>query len=85
MIAGIFLEFFVTEMRGDISKPFSVAKDDNGHEGYEEHDAYMYPKCVGIVAEWDIGAHGENIRVDGHGKHDGRENRQNFHGEVKLV
>ncbi len=45
----------------------------------------MYPECVGTVSEGDARTHGENIRVDGHRKHDGGKDCEHFHGEIEFV
>ncbi len=45
----------------------------------------MNPEGVRVVTEGDARAHGEDIGIDGHGKHDRREDSQNLHGEIELV
>ncbi|KKT87526.1 MAG: hypothetical protein UW87_C0031G0003 [Candidatus Moranbacteria bacterium GW2011_GWC2_45_10] len=45
----------------------------------------MDPEAVGVVAERDRGAHGQDVRIDGHRKHNGREDREDLHRHVQFV
>lgn len=45
----------------------------------------MNPKRMVALSEGDVGAHSENIGIDGHREHHGGEDGEHLHGEIELV
>lgn len=45
----------------------------------------MDPKTMRAFAERNVGAHRQDIGIDGHREHHGGKNREHFHRHIELV